>query len=327
MSFGPKLYGLLLFTGLLNIYCSNDLGLTEFDQSVYPGQPSSLKISLGDGVVVLIWSHPQAGEIDIFNIYRQSSTDTTFIKIDSTKALTYTDINVNNASLYTYAVVAVKNGFESARTISRPVSPTIFGVFINSGNEFTNSRSVELTLIAPQGTAFMQISNEPSFPDSQWETFSPAKTWTLTENDGEKTVSAKFRDADDNESFEPATDTIVLDTKAVIIEFTENTGGQPKSAGEIIHFILNAGETNGTAFVDIGDAQRNIPLFDDGTSGDDIEDDGVYKRNFQIPSALEVASVKITARFHDRVGNVAQPLESEGSVTIQNPPRDRKSVV
>ncbi len=321
MSFGAKLYGLLLFTGLLNIYCSNDLGLTEFDQSVYPGQPSSLKISLGDGVVVLIWSHPQAGEIDIFNIYRQSSTDTTFIKIDSTKALTYTDINVNNASLYTYAVVAVKNGFESARTISRPVSPTIFGVFINSGNEFTNSRSVELTLIAPQGTAFMQISNEPSFPDSQWETFSPAKTWTLTENDGEKTVSAKFRDADDNESFEPATDTIVLDTKAVIIEFTENTGGQPKSAGEIIHFILNAGETNGTAFVDIGDAQRNIPLFDDGTSGDDIEDDGVYKRNFQIPSALEVASVKITGRFHDRVGNVAQPRESEGSVTIQNPPR------
>ncbi|MFB3056883.1 MAG: hypothetical protein ACE1ZQ_06955, partial [Ignavibacteriaceae bacterium] len=103
MNFRAKLYGLLIFTFLLNIYCSDDVGLNEFDQSVYPGQPSSLTVSLGDGVVVLKWLHPQAGEIDIFNIYRQSSTDTTFIKIDSTKALTYTDINVNNASLYTYA--------------------------------------------------------------------------------------------------------------------------------------------------------------------------------------------------------------------------------
>jgi len=320
MNFRAKLYGLLLFTFLLNIYCSDDVGLTEFDQSVYPNQPSSLTVSLGDGIVVLKWSHPQAGEIDIFNIYRQSSADTTFMKIDSTKALTYTDVNVNNGNLYTYGVVAVKNGFESARTISVPVSPAVFSVFINSGNEFTNRLLVELTLIAPQETAFMQISNEPSFIGAQWEPFSPAKTWTLTGNDGEKTVSAKFRDADDNESFEPVTDTIILDTKAVIIEVTENTGGQPKSAGEIIHFTLNAGETDGTAFVDIGSSQFNIPLFDNGTSGDDVEDDGIYKRNFQIPSALEVTNVKIIGRFTDKVGNVAQPRESDGFVTIQNPP-------
>jgi len=320
MNFRAKLYGLLIFTFLLNIYCSDDVGLNEFDRSVYPSQPSSLTVSFGDGVVVLKWSHPQAGEIDIFNIYRQSSTDTTFMKIDSTKALTYTDVNVNNGNLFTYGVVAVKNGFESARTISMPVSPAVFSVFINSGNEFTNSRLVELTLVAPQETVFMQISNESSFIGAQWEPFFPAKTWTLTGNDGEKTVSAIFRDADDNKSFEPATDTIILDTKAVIIEVTENTGGQVKSEGEIIHFTLNAGETDGSAFVDIGNSQRNIPLFDNGTSGDDVEDDGIYKRDFQIPSALEVTNVKIIGRFTDKVGNVAQPRESDGFVTIQNPP-------
>ncbi|TDI95238.1 MAG: hypothetical protein E2O76_13705 [Caldithrix sp.] len=321
MNLRATLYGLLLFTFLVNIYCSDDIGLTEFDQSVYPSQPSSLTVSPGDGVAVLKWSHPQAAEIDIFNIYRQSSTDTTFMKIDSTEALTYTDVNVNNGNLYTYGVVAVKNGFESARTISRPVSPAIFSVFINSGNEFTNSRLVELTLIAPQETTFMQISNEPSFTGVQWEPFFSQKRWTLAVNDGEKTVSAKFRDADDNKSFEPATDTIILDTKAVIIEVTENSGGQPKSTGEIIHFTLNAGETDGTAFVDIGNSQRNIPLFDNGTSGDDVEDDGIYKRDFQIPSNLEVTNVKIIGRFTDRVGNVAQSRQAEGFVTIQNPPK------
>lgn len=321
-------YGLrqLLYAGICAILllqfenCSNDINLTEFDNSDFPAAPRGLQVLVGDGGIVLAWTHPDAEEIELYRIYRRSNLDTTLTLVDSTVALTYTDRSVNNGVSYRYAVAAVKGGFEGARTLSVEAVPTVFGVTINSGDEFTGSRSVVLTLISPPGTSFMRISNDSAFSSAQWEPYNVNRAWTLTEGDGKKTVYAHFRDAAENETFEAAVDSIVLDTKANILQVTENTNGQTLQAGDVIHFSLNSGEPKGNASVDIGQARTNIRLFDDATNGDPIADDGVYHRDFQIPATLEVNQESVIGHFTDRLGNVAETLEADGLITIQNPP-------
>ncbi|MCZ6821251.1 MAG: fibronectin type III domain-containing protein [Calditrichaeota bacterium] len=300
--------------------CSSDIDLAEFDETVFPDAPVDLKVAAGDGKIVLTWSHREPEAVDHYQIYRQSDVDTALALLDTTSLTSYTDANVNNGRSYNYAVSAVTDGFEGEKTNSTPVVPTVYSVVINSGDEFTNSRSVTLSLIAPTNTTFARISNDSLFTNSVWESYAPTRAWTLTEGDEEKSVYVHFRDSAENETAEPQADTIIMDTKANILAVTEDTGGQTKTTREIIHFSLTSGEAMGNASVDIGQADTNIKLFDDGTNGDSVADDGAYHRDYQIPASLEVMDASVIGHFSDRLGNVAQTLEAEGKITIQNPP-------
>ena len=300
--------------------CTNSLEPTKFDPTVYPLSPLDLKVTIGDGAIVLRWNHPKADEIDRYFIYRKIAADSGFVKIDSTITLSYTDSDVINGVSYQYGVSAMQGQFEGARTVSAVGIPTVFGLIINSGAEFTKSRSVVLALIAPLGTTFMKISNDSTFANAQWEPYLISKPWTLSEEDGVKTVYVHYRDAGENETNRPASDDITLDRKAVIGEVTQNTAGQIKSAGQFIHFTLTSGEIKGVAAVDIGTVRTNIILFDDGTNGDNTRDNGVYERDFQIPTGLEVTDATVTGHFTDQLGNLAEAVEAMGRVTIQNPP-------
>jgi len=310
---------------VLLLGCGEGPKLTKFDQGIFPDSPRQLQVLVGDGKIVLTWTHNTPDSVDYYNVYRYeirgASLDSSALPIDNTDSLTYVDTNVSNGVSYIYEVSAMRNTYESDRTRSTVASPTVFGVQINSGDEFTNSQTVTLTMISPVGTSFMRVSHDTLFATSVWEPYSSIKSWTLMDEDGEKWVYAHYRDAGGNETIKPSGDKIVLDTKANIISVTENTAGQTKSNGDIIHFTVNSAETDGVASVDLVGVGAGIRLFDDGSNGDTVADDGIYERDFQVPSNLEASVASVVGNFTDQLGNVAETLEAAGRITIQNPPQ------
>ncbi|NTV15305.1 MAG: hypothetical protein HGA96_15460 [Desulfobulbaceae bacterium] len=93
--------------------------------------------------------------------------------------------------------------------------PTDGSISINSGDATTNSTTVNLTLSATDATtvvATMCISNTATCLD--WVKYAPSLSWTLESGDGEKTVSAWFKDAQNNATVVAVTDTIILDATA-----------------------------------------------------------------------------------------------------------------
>ena len=168
-------------------------------------------------------------------------------------------------------------------------------------------------------TRHVILSEDSLFGDASWQTFSGSKSFTLSFGDGPKYVYAKFRDQDGNETFNSYWDDILLDTQASIASVTENTLGQTKTAGNIIHFTINAGETEGTAKVDLGTI-RDLQLYDDGTHGDGFVNDGLYELDYVVPNDVEVKDAVVTGRFTDAAGNSAPSKTASGKVTILKAP-------
>ncbi len=86
------------------------------------------------------------------------------------------------------------------------ISPTNTSIIIHQNAAQTDTRQVFLALSASDATQMM-ISNKQDFSDALWETYQTTKTWTLTENFGIKTVYAKFKSSNGNQST-PISDTI-----------------------------------------------------------------------------------------------------------------------
>ncbi|MGA4722130.1 DNRLRE domain-containing protein [Fictibacillus nanhaiensis] len=86
-------------------------------------------------------------------------------------------------------------------------------IVINNGQEITNSPNVTLSLNATDNTSsgWMQRFKNETATYSSYEPYNTTKQWTLSEANGEKTVTAMFKDGSGNESVE-ASDSIKLDT-------------------------------------------------------------------------------------------------------------------
>ncbi len=105
--------------------------------------------------------------------------------------------------------------------------PPVGTVAINGGAATTASRQVTLTLAASDDSgavAEMRLCNEGSGL-GDWEPYAASRTWTLTEGDGRKTVTAEFRDEARNVSA-AATASIQLATAP-----TDGGGGGGSAGG------------------------------------------------------------------------------------------------
>jgi len=118
-------------------------------------------------------------------------------------------------------------------------------VSINSGNTYTNSTNVTLTLTcsdATSGCYQMRISNDGTFDTEVWETFAASKAWTIATGDGTKTVYVMFKDNAANETAAATTGTITLDTSAPSVSSTTPTSG---ATGVSVSTDVTANFTNG----------------------------------------------------------------------------------
>jgi hypothetical protein len=294
---------------------------TPPSDDLFPPSPENVRARVGDGQIELRWDIEDSAKVEQYRIYRRLENEERPLLIDSVQVRSYVDSNLANGKTYFYQITSVNpEGFEGKPSEEVSAVPNIYDMLIEDGKEFTNRVNVFLKFTAPEGTALMKISNDSSFVDAAWETFSAQRSWTLPNGDGEKTVYAKFRDANDHETAEPIRGRIILDTRAFIEKVTEDTEGKVKKPGDIIHFKVVAGEPDGKATVDIGTAERGIKLYDDGTNGDETAEDGVYERDYEVPPALQVADARIVGHFTDRAGNTAPTATAVGLVTVQLPP-------
>lgn len=98
-------------------------------------------------------------------------------------------------------------------TIILDTSPPTGSILIAEDLTYTNSTSVTLTLTADDttsGVAQMRFSND-NVTWTDWEAYSTSKAWTLTPDDGTKTVYVQYRD--NARLISPLhQDTIILDT-------------------------------------------------------------------------------------------------------------------
>ncbi len=286
-----------------------------------PAKPSALTAFVADRLVVLTWSMSDTTVVGSYNVYRwevEEGDDVieSFELLGTSETRMYDDVEVRNGVQYAYEVSAVNHaGLEGKVSSSIRATASIYGVSIESGRVKTATRNVTLTMSAAIGTQRMQISNSSDLAGAQWEPYRVTPAWELLAGDGEKTVYARFRDADDNES-DTVNDDIVLDTRAAISSVTEDSGGEEMEAGDTIHFTIATGEPHGVATVAIGAAVQDILLHDDGTSGDTVPNDGVYERDYIVEYGVEIIHGVVTGDFMDDIGNRAEPVIAPGRVTI-----------
>jgi len=291
--------------------------------SPVPPRPAGLSAVVADREVSLFWTVSDTTHVDHYLVYRwevEGGASEDFDLVESPSARTYVDNGVHNGQEYRYKVSAVNSaGLEGESSMELDVTPQIFGVAIEQGWPKVSSRNVMLSMSATAETQYMQISNDSGMTGAFWQPASSTAQWQLTAGDGVKTVYVRFRDSSDNES-DIVSDDVILDTRAVISSVTEDTAGEELSAGDVIHFALDAGEPYGTAFVEIGNVVADIELYDDGTGGDGTAEDGIYERDYTVENWVECIAAEITGRFTDDVDNVAEPAIAPGTVTILDYP-------
>ena len=110
--------------------------------------------------------------------------------------------------------------------------PEQLSLAIEGGNAFTNAPGVELTLDAvdrTSGVSEMQVSNDPTFAAASWEPYVETKGWNLSEEDGVKTVYARFRDAAGNETARIQNEVILITNPPEAVSLEEARETTPTS--------------------------------------------------------------------------------------------------
>lgn len=291
--------------------------------------PTKITFKLGGGTIELTWQFSgDTTKVKEYRVYRRGASEAAFRRIASVTARRYRDLSLTVGTAYQYQITAVnKSNLEGDHSETVTVTAAAFGVLINNGAKFTNRRLVQLVFNAPNNTALMMLANDPAFTGASWEAFSSTKAWELTSGDGAKNVYAKFRTSADAES-ETISAGIILDTIASIVSVTHDGAGRVLQPGDILHIRLNAGEAFGNAVVNIQDnangssaQDNNVRLYDNGSNGDALRDDGIYELDYRIRPELEFAGAFVYGNFTDAAGNAAPLRVSSNSFTAQQPPQ------
>ena len=121
--------------------------------------------------------------------------------------------------------------------------------------------------------------------------------------DGPHTVLVQA--ADDAGNTGEVSFSFTVDTTALPVSLTENTGGAVLNVGSTVHFSLNAGEAGGGATVSFGNVS-GLVLHDNGTGGDAVAGDGVFELDFVLSQgAIQASASQLVGVVADVLGNTA----------------------
>lgn len=303
--------------------CLDDIQETPLiveDENLRP--PLSLRATAGDGSVTLSWS--AAPEAARYRLYRMPGEGGPWARVVETAEISHTDTDVSNGRQYSYAVSSVGvSGVESARSTPVTAMPTVYGLIINGGSAYTNSRSVTLVLTAPASTALMRIGNEPDLSAAAWRSYASSLEWELVAGDGIKTVYATFQDAAGTLA-PTVSGEIELDTYARIREISILPQPHVYTPGSEAHFTVRVenDEPGGEAFIGIERlAGETVRLNDDGRGGDAVAGDGVYEASYRFPSHLRGTDLVVSGSFIDRAGNESPIFEAQDRIDFTDPPQ------
>jgi fibronectin type 3 domain-containing protein len=286
-----------------------------------PPTPAELHATIADRIVYLSWAISDASNVLFYHVYISDSTASNYRLLGEAEETSYEASNLLNGTTYNFRVAAVSSAhFEGYPCLSVSAVPDLYAVIINDGDSFTNSRNISLTLVAPVGTRYMQISDDSAFANATWESFAPSRPWVIPPGDGLYAAYARFRDPSDNMTSNYYTDSIILDTEAFVDSVKFAPAGAPLTAGDRIHFSLFSREIDGQALVVIGQEQATIDLFDDGSRGDINADDGIYEADYDIGSNLDFEYASVWGSFTDRAGNRADQVRCRDDISVRRAP-------
>ncbi|UCC43259.1 MAG: fibronectin type III domain-containing protein [Candidatus Zixiibacteriota bacterium] len=275
---------------------------------VAPATPSSLSAVINSQSLTLGWEVTSSTGIDQFRVYRSTDSTSGFVLIDSTVATSITLSGMALNRLYFFQVASVtQDGIEGHRSETISARATVLSISINSNSIYTKSRSVSVRLISNIPTSHVILSEDSAFGDSVVLAYAAQVTFNLSGGDGPKTVYARFAFLDGSRSGDPVSDDIILDTRASIRSVTFTPTMTTFATGDTITFSLDAGEPDGAATVSFGTVS-GLPLFNDGTNGDNSAGDSIFTGRFIVPPDMNLTDGEVTGYFNDEAGNAQAQL-------------------
>ncbi len=282
--------------------------------------PDSLVVAVGDNAVQLSWALAPGEKADEYAVFRKRTDEPNAEDekvLGRTTQRQYLDTGVRNGGTYFYCIAAGLGGQFGRRTEEAQALPGLFSILIANGAEFTRSDSVSVAYSCPNAAA-VQLGDSLGSFTSAWRPATTTVEWNLPTGDGVKTVYARFRLSDGSQTL-PVFSSITLDTQATIrsVGFTGPTLCRP---GDIVLFRLDAGEKHGNATITVEGLFTALKLFDDGTNGDSLADDGIYERRISLPAGISVLDKSVQGDFTDAAGNVAGSMTGPELLSVLTPP-------
>ena len=137
-------------------------------------------------------------------------------------------------------------------------------------------------------------------------------------------VTGILQDQAGNEARKVALRQPTFDTRPPIIQSVTHDADGVLQEGALLKVQIQ-GEASGEAEFDLTGYKPNIPLYDDGTHGDLIPEDGIYTTAYFIEEGEQVQNTRVTGRLTDEAGNSAE-LSSEVLVTIDTVAPDIQTI-
>ncbi|UCD64987.1 MAG: fibronectin type III domain-containing protein [Candidatus Zixiibacteriota bacterium] len=285
-----------------------------------PPAPTNIQVEVTDQALLLDWSVSDSSNISRYRIYVSDTTPPIFRVHDSSVNSSATLTNLAIDRQY-YIQIAPLNldGVEGDR--SETVSATIgyTSIVINAGAQFTRSRDVVIQVNSSAAASQVMLSEDPTFADGRFIPYAPERTFTLSLDEGLKVVYGRLIFSDGSRSGTLLEDGITLDSQAEIDSVFIRPSGVTFAVGETVTFGLDAGELFGTASVTFPGVAR-VDLFDNGTAGDPIANDGVYYGQYVAPVNTNLFEGTVTGAFTDAAGNSSLPGVADELLNINTPP-------
>lgn len=310
--------------------CERKIASSDTDRIVPDVGPivTNLQAEVNDQSIRLTWDVINGTGVSKYRVYQATDTSSinSYVILDSSTARSI-DLNglLINQRYYFKVAAVTSDGLEWDKSEKVSSLFTYLSISIANGDEFTNKRSIIVSIYAPVETSHIKLSENINFTDAVFVPFVGTGTqFELSDGDGTKWVYCELQFQNGAITGNPLSDFIVLDTKAKIssISYSNPANGTYFQVGETITFTLDADEIEGEASVRFGSGANfvAVDLFDDGVSPDITANDGVYYGKWTVPEIFNAYGIEVTATFTDAAGNSAASLIDDDLIYIYTPP-------
>ncbi len=178
-------------------------------------------------------------------------------------------------------------------------------VSISSGASATTARAINLSISATEASQ-MKLSNTTDCSSGDWEDYSSTKSWSLSEQNGTKTVSAVFKGPNGNES-DCKSDTILFDDEGPTGSISIENGASETSSHAVI-VNLSATDVSGVDSMYVSlDGSFTDGAWENFNSSKEITVDSL--------SNTETATISLSVKFKDSLGN--ESSSSQDSIALK----------
>ncbi|MFH2035886.1 MAG: hypothetical protein ABIJ45_05730, partial [Candidatus Zixiibacteriota bacterium] len=308
--------------------CSRDIEneILGFDPPDNPPVPINLTVNYLSDSVTVNWEVNDTLTgisfavyyIDSIEYYADTSSPD-FVLWETTSSFSSIINSLTPGRPYLIFIAAILSGnFEGSKSDPISVRTGILSLSINDGDEYTNSRNVNVSFVVPRPASLIMLSENTGFAGAIWRTYSSNSNFELSDNDEMKYLYARLRFLDGSES-EAIMSSIILDTRAQIDSVYFSPVPASFSSGDTVTFYLATNEPNGSANVSVPGVS-NIELEYDFLASIPANSIYIYSCAYVIAANLEVVNGQVTGSFTDQAGNRAESVDAISHINVANDP-------